>query len=236
MGRIGVYRSSDQEQSRRRNPLLVVCRLGVLLALLLVTVLPLSAHAANEGQVAPTHESSTPTSELPSVMLSFGTGMSPFEQPFGWLPGSVNTRFGYFVIPELAIDGGIDVLRVGASSGDDDDDFLDEGYTVLTLHAGVKYYFTERTKGSVGVYNQASIFTLIPIVESESVTVDEVASDSFSVGFLEAVGAEYFIDDSFSIGAEFGLNVFIVGYDKDNFEFRGHIVDFYTGFSVNFFL
>lgn len=178
---------------------------------------------------------SAPVTER-TIMLSFGTGMSALEEPFGLVPGSINTRVGGFVIPEVAINGGLDLTHTGVASSNDGKDQADESYLLLTLHAGAKFYFLPRGEGNVTIYDQFSLFTMIPIVNSESRSLEDTADDSFSVGILNGVGAEYFFADAFSVGAEFGLNIFIVGYDQDKFTLRADVVDLYTGFTLNFYL
>jgi len=172
-------------------------------------------------------------------MFSLGTGMSPLEEPMGIVPGSINTRLGLFATPKIVIDFGLDFTRAHLSLEDKEDEhkFFDEAVNIFTLHLGSKFYFLEPNRaGKITFYDQASFFLLIPFAASDSEGFEDAVSDSFTFGFLEGIGAEYFFADNFSVGGEFGLNLYILTHDGTDVKGAGDVIDLYTGFTLNFFI
>ena len=200
----------------------------------------LNALAQDETDATGNRQQGTETASSDKIfMLSLGTGMSPLEEPAGIVPGSVNTRLGFYVSQNILLDFGLDFTRAHASFENKkfSIEYLDESYNIFTLHVGAKFYFTQPNRaGKVVFYDQASFFMLIPFSTSESESVKDAINDTFTFGFLEGIGAEYFFADNFSIGGEFGLNFFFLTYNGDNVEGAVDLIDLYTGFTLNFFI
>ncbi|MDX9720665.1 MAG: hypothetical protein RBU37_07950 [Myxococcota bacterium] len=196
-----------------------------------------------------------PTEKEPSskvFMFSLGTGMSPIESLLSVTPVSVNSRLGFFVHPKVLIDFGIDFAHIGASSeseyespfGSEKEESSD-GTSLLTFHLGGKIFFGKIKRSDVVFYDQTSLIVTIPLShgDDDEGLIDET-SDSFGIGFLQGLGAEYFFAESFSVGGELGLNgaFWLTSKSEDDGEYKSSsdsvlkLIDVYTAFTLNFYI
>ncbi len=168
-------------------------------------------------------------------MMSLGTGMSTMEEWSPVMPGSINTRFGNMLTDGFVLTFGIDILRASLEikeEGEGDDE--EYSATLVTLHGGAKVYFSDPGVNDVHFYDAFGLFTMIPLVDMDLDEVEDAVDESYDYGLYQAIGAEYFFHDDFSVGGEFGVNIFVAGYD-DGLEVSGSLVDLYTAYTMNFF-
>jgi hypothetical protein len=169
--------------------------------------------------------------------FSIGTGLQQNGAVFGY-------KYKKFV-PQL----GFQMLRASSSfteTGKERDTATDEivPYTstfkftgsVFIPTIGLKYFFLER--GNLKAYGSLNFSKLIlkaKIDDSEDPKADDELQKQLKniniYGGQLAFGTEYFLDEHFSVGGEFGLMMIHIGYKN---EYDDELYDFNTGNMVSF--
>lgn len=163
---------------------------------------------------------------------------------FGVKPGLTanSAQFGLHVGPIMLL-GGMEFLRTSATTEESGtrlnyvysgyppyygtyqlvpyNDKFETSVNVYVPFAGVKLLLASREAGKTGAYVTAYIAK--PIISGESSTngkEDQDTKDFFdNLGvwaFQAGFGGEYFFSESFSIGGEFGLRMFIANYKEED--------------------
>jgi hypothetical protein len=205
---------------------------------------PIPESATLDGNLAPDRcvadGEGPPATELLAVTL--GTGLAA---PLSSITSivdltSFNARVGLYVLDNFQLNFGFDVTSMGVTIMDTGsgrrEEVFDENISFIGLQLGGKIHFTDRGKGRVSVYNQFGLFTMIPISSSLHQEVEDYVESGYAIGLFDGMGLEYFFSNKFSIGGELGLNLFFVGFDEANVEADAHIIDAYTGMTLNFYL
>jgi hypothetical protein len=178
------------------------------------------------------------------LAVTLGTGLAAPLSPITSIVNltSFNARVGFYVLDNFQLNFGFDVTSMGVNIMNNDtgsgrgEEVFDEDISFIGLQAGGKIHFTDRGENRVSVYDQFGLFTMIPISSSLYQEVEDFVGSGYAIGFFNGIGLEYFFSNKFSIGGELGLNLFFLGFDEDNIEADAHIIDAYTGMTLNFYL
>ncbi len=204
------------------------------------------------------------------ALLAFST--NAFSQfTFSVSPGlHLNgTQFGYTLNGKLTPYISIQYLKAGFMQSDSrmqwdydinaaalDEDSEEVKGSVFIPSLGIKYALITKEK----LHGYVTAALSMPIVNAEfkydgevDEDLDEILDDISLFGFQAGVGAEYFFDENFSIGGEFGLAYMKLGfeqsYDTDywnpntstnvdttaDIEFNANILPTYSKISLNFY-
>jgi len=149
---------------------------------------------------------------------------------------NLGTRLGYR-FDRLQIFGTADFARFSLSTDYASPDFNDSENTgaLYTLGIGTRYLLQSPEGGNAIPYLLAAGFTVIPSTPGSSPAVDQDTS-GFVGGAMAGFGAEYFFDESFSVGGEVGASGLFGYLQQETTRWDGNILQIYSGVQLNFYL
>lgn len=148
---------------------------------------------------------------------------------------NLGTRLGYR-LDKWQLFGTADFARYSVSTEYASPDFNDTetSGSLYTLGIGTRYLFNSPDAGNAIPYLLAAGFTVIPATDGSSDVVQETSA--FVGGAMAGFGAEYYFDESFSLGGEVGATG-IFGYlEQETTYWEGNILQVYSGVQLNFYL
>jgi hypothetical protein len=148
---------------------------------------------------------------------------------------NVGTRLGYRH-DKIQVFGTGDFARYRLNTDYASPDFTDSSQSggIYTVGVGAKYFFTKPEASQAVAYSTATAFTLIPYANQSRQNATD--TDAFAGGVMAGFGAEYFFDESFSVGGELGAGG-VFGYlQQETTTWEGNILQLYSGVQLNFYL
>jgi opacity protein-like surface antigen len=172
----------------------------------------------------------------------------------GVLASSCAAQFAFGVAPGLNLNGAYFGYKVndvvvpyislqylgGKISVDDGGDVYEVSASVLSPAIGIKYFAIQnaKIKGYFGLSLSKPFLTGKLVEDGDEdpdfkEAIDKVSTFGFELGF----GAEYFFDQNFSIGGEYGFRNLSIKYSESDseYEVKGRISPTYTKFTLNYY-